>query len=175
MRRVAVLAATLALVPASCGYTLVGQGRPTDPTIKTIGVPMFANHSGKDGLELKITAQVIWELHQRGGYKILPQGDGVDARVVGDLTAYVVAPIGFSQPTAGYTQAERYAISLNAKVRYEKAGQVEPLWQNDAFTFRDEFDIGDLNQYYFDREGIAIDRLAQDFSRSLVTSMFEAF
>ena len=56
-----------------------------------------------------------------------------------------------------------------------KVGAKEPIWANDAFSFRDEYDVGDNPQAFFDREEQAIDRLATSFARSLVAAMLEAF
>ena len=174
MRRRGFLAIALLLSPPACHYHLAGGGRPTDPTIKIIGVPLFKDGTGKFGLDQKITATVIEELLKRG-IRVIEDSKGVDALIVGELTSYNVAPIGFADPKKGFVQATRYSITLTARVKYIKAGQTDPIWSNDAFSFKDEYDIGDLNQFYFDREGQAIDRLATDFARTLVTNMFEAF
>ena len=96
----------------------------------------------------------------------------------GELIRYDAQPVGFSEGTAGgqtSTQASRYAITLTARVRYAKVGAQEPIWSNDAFSFRDEYDVGSDPSTFFDREEQAIDRLATSFARSLVAAMLEAF
>jgi hypothetical protein len=179
LTRAALLAPAL-LLPG-CGYALLGHGVTVDPSIKKIGVPTFRDNTGKPGLEQKISQRVIEELLQRGKWDVVSEAAGVDALVEGELVSYTVAPIGFSESepdetgeTAG-TQASRYAIYLTARVRYSKTGQSEPLWQNDAFSTRDEYDVGDDPAAFFDREEQAIDRLASAFARSLVSAMLEAF
>jgi len=67
------------------------------------------------------------------------------------------------------------AIALTAKVSYRKIGQAEPLWSNDAFSQRDEYDMGENSETYFDREEQSIERLSVAFARSLVAAMLEAF
>lgn len=176
--RLATLAATLAT--AGCGYALLGHGISVDPSIKRIGVPPFRDNTGKAGLEQKISQKVIEELLKRGRFDVVSESTGVDAVVEGELIAYNVAPIGFSESDPGEsgatpTQASRYAVALSARVRYAKAGQSEPIWQNDAFTVRDEYDVGDDPAAFFDREEQAIDRLAASFARSLISAMLEAF
>jgi hypothetical protein len=37
-------------------------------------------------------------------------------------------------------------------VKYTKVGQTEPIWQNESFSFRDEYDVGDNPANFFDRE-----------------------
>ena len=83
--------------------------------------------------------------------------------------------VSFSGQTAAAQQASRYAISIVASVVYRKVGQKEPLWANEAFSQRDEYDMGDSAQNYFDREEQSMDRLAEAFARSLVAAMLEAF
>jgi hypothetical protein len=98
----------------------------------------------------------------------------VDAVVEGEITAFTVVPVNFSTDT-GQTQATRYAIALTAAVVYRKIGQAEPLWSHDAFSQRDEYDMGEQSETYFDREEQSIERLATAFARSLVAAMLEAF
>jgi len=165
---------------AGCGYALVGKGAFVDPSIKKIGVPLFKDHTGKPSLDQKVTAKVIEELLKRGKFDVVQQAEGVDALVEGELTAYLTNPIGFSgvsevAPGVGQQQASRYSIRLNARVKYGKVGEKEPIWQNDLFTAQDEYDVGADPQSFFDREEQAIERLIVIFARTLVAAMLEAF
>jgi hypothetical protein len=183
MKRIA--AALLpALLISGCGYALVGRGVMTDPSIKKIGVPPFRDTTGKAGLHQKITAAVTQELLKRGRFEVVSDTKEVDAVVDGELVAYRVTPVGYSQvggPTpapgaAVTTEASRYDITLSAKVKYAKVGAEEPIWSNESFLFRDEYDLGSAEGGgLFDREDQAIDRLSEDFARSLVAAMLEAF
>jgi hypothetical protein len=171
--RRAVLAALAALTFDGCGYALVGRGTVVDPSIKKIGVPLFKDSTGRAGLEQKVTQKVIEELLKRGRFDVVSDRVGVDALVEGELLRYDAAPVGFSD--AGQrTQASRFAITLTARVRYAKVGQDEPIWSNDSFSFRDEYEVGD-SATFFDRESQAQERLATSFARSLVAAMLEAF
>jgi hypothetical protein len=163
---------------AGCGYALLGHGITVDPSIKRIGVPPFRDDTGKVGLEQRISQKVIEELLNRGRFDVVPEASGVDAVVEGELVSYSVVPVGFSEggdPGNTSTQASRYAVVLTARVRYAKTGQTEPIWQSDAFSVRDEYDLGDDAAAFFDREEQAIDRLAASFARGLVSAMLEAF
>ena len=64
---------------------------------------------------------------------------------------------------------------MTANIRYGKVGEAEPIWSNEAFQFRDEYEVGSDPASFFDREEQAIDRLAASFARSLVAAMLEAF
>jgi hypothetical protein len=173
MKRLALCLAFAAVLP-SCGYGLVGRGGGFDPSIKKIGVPLFKDPTGRSNLDRKITQKVIEELLKRGKVDIVETIEGVDAIVEGEIVSYQVVPVGFSGEQ-GSTTASRYAITLTAKVKYYKPGVAEPIWQNDAFSFRDEYDLGSDAASFFDREDQGVDRLALAFARSLVAAMLEAF
>ena len=168
------LAALLGLLSlAGCGYALVGKGVTVDPTIRRIGVPLAKDRTGKAGLDQRVTKAVIEELQKRGKFEVVQTAEGVDALVDIELTSYNVAPVAF-EGAAGATQASRYAIVLGSRVRYGKTDSKEPIWSNDYFSYRDDYDLGD-SLTFFDREDQAIDRLTQAFARQLVSAMLEAF
>lgn len=158
-----------------CGYGLVGRGGGFDPSIKRIGVPLFRDGTGKSNLDLKITQKVIEELLKRGKVDVVQTIEGVDAVVEGEILSFQETPVGFSGSGGAATTASRYAITLTARVRYYKPGEAQPIWQNDAFAYRDEYDLGSDRGSFFDRADQGVDRLAQAFARSLVAAMLEAF
>jgi hypothetical protein len=174
VRRRRILAAAAGALASGCGYALQGRGITTDPTIKRIGVPLFKDSSGRPGLDARVTQAVIEELLKRGRFTVVKEVAGVDAVVEGNIVSWTVVPVNFSGDT-GLTQATRYAISLTAGVVYRKIGQKEPIWANQAFSQRDEYDMGQNAASYFDREEQSIERLSAAFARSLVAAMLEAF
>lgn len=174
MKRLAA-ALFLALAGTTCGYALVGKGVTTDASIRKIGVPMFRDRTGKAGLDQKVTQKVIEELLKRGRFDVVQQPTEVDAVVDGELTAYFVVPIGFSDEGGTRTQPNRYSVTLTARIRYAKTGSTEALWENDAFAFREEYDVSEDPSAFFHQEEQALDRLSAQFARSLVAAMLEAF
>jgi len=174
VKRRELLAATAAALATGCGYSLQGRGITTDASVKRIGVPLFKDRTGKLGLDTHVTQAVMVELLKRGRFSVVREAAGVDAVVEGEILAFNVTPVGFSSDT-GVTQATRYAITLTANVVYRKIGQSDPIWSNDAFSQRDEYDMSEQSQNYFDREEQSIERLATSFARSLVAAMLEAF
>lgn len=156
---------------AGCGYGLVGRGGGFDPTIKRIGVPLFRDNTGRSGLDQLLTEKVTEELLKRGKIDVVRTIEGVDAIVDGEVVSVQQQPVGVSETGA----ASRYSITVTAKVKYYKPGIPEPIWQNDAFVYRDEYDLGSNPGSFFDKEGQGLDRLALAFARSLVSAMLEAF
>jgi hypothetical protein len=174
VRRRELLAGAVGALASGCGYALQGRGITTDASVKRIGVPLFKDRSGKLGLDSRVTQAVIEELLKRGRFTVVREITNVDAVVEGEVVSWSTVPVSFSA-AGGLTQATRYAISLTASVVYRKIGQQEPLWANEAFSQRDEYDMGEEAQTYFDREEQSIERLAAAFARSLVAAMLEAF
>jgi hypothetical protein len=176
--RRSLIAALLGLSLSACGYALAGKGVVVDPSIKRVGIPQFRDVTGKPSLDQKITRAVMDEMSRRGRFQVVSDATGVDALVIGELINYTVRPVGF-EGTAGSddttTQATRYEIVLAAKVQYSKVGETEPIWANERYEFVEEYEVGSDPTAYFDREEQAIDRLAENFSRSLVAAMLEAF
>jgi hypothetical protein len=178
MRRLALLLAAGSLM-AGCGYSLQGRGITTDPSVKRIGVPLFKDRSGKLGLDTRLTAAVIEELGKRGRFTVVKDATNVDAVVDGEIVAYNVLPTNYSTSSdsggQSTTLATRYTASVVVKVVYRKIGQTEPIWENDSFSQRDDYDMGDAPGDYINREDQAMDRLAQLFGRAVVSAMLEAF
>jgi hypothetical protein len=173
-RLASLLAAALAL--QGCGYSLVGKGIVVDPSIKKIGVPLARDASGHPGLDQKVTQKIIEELLKRGRFEVVQQAAGVDALVECDILSLAVVPVGFNRADdTGQLQASRYAVSLTARVRYTKTGKVEPIWEAEAFSARDETDVGNDPESFFDRDEQVQDRLATNFARRMVSAMLEAF
>ena len=180
MRRAAALWLLLPLL--GCGYTLEGRGIAQDPSIKKIGVPLFKDTTGKPGLDQKVTEHVIAELLKRGHFDVVQDSSGVDALVEGSITNYRAVPVGFSNEGGGSgggknknIEASRYAIVLTVAVKYSKPGVTEPIWQTDQLSVRDESDVGDDPNAFFDREDQVIERLTQNLAKTLVAQMLEAF
>jgi hypothetical protein len=176
VKRRALLVSAASAVAAGCGYALQGRGFTTDPSIKRIGVPLFKDRTGKLGLDARITAAVVSELLKRGRFSVVKDSSGVDALVEGEILSCVIVPVSFTGGAAvDLQQASRYSITIVASVVYRKIGQQEPLWANEAFSQRDEYDMGESPGTYFDREDQSIMRLAEQFARSVVAAMLEAF
>jgi hypothetical protein len=165
----------LALLLAGCGYSLEGRGITTDPSIKTIGVPLFKDSTGKYDLDSLVTEAVVSELLKRGRFTVVKEKTGVDAIVEGQILSFDVVPINFTE-SGQFTEATRYAITLSASVTYRKVGQRDPIWSNESYSLRDEYDLDDsASDNFFDREQQSMERLAESFARGLVAAMLEAF
>jgi outer membrane lipopolysaccharide assembly protein LptE/RlpB len=166
----AALLLAAALAAAVCGYRLRGTGSSLPPGIKTMSVPMFKNQTTRFELDVKLTRAVINELVARGKVALSPDPAAADAVLEGEITGFTANPIGF---TAG-NQADRYSITVTAKVTLKDRSSAKPLFTNPAFVYRQDYDVPPGSSF----ESVqteAIDKIAEKFARSLVVSILEGF
>ena len=172
-----ILAALLALMPLSgCGYSLAGRGSFLPAYIRNIGVPPFTNNTTVFDVDRRVTEQVRRELTGRGKYKVFPTEAGNDAVLTGEISSISVAPVSFNQQQ----QASRYALIMSARVEFKDLKTGKVLWSNPALQFREEFEpstgtsISDATAF-FGQDTNALDRMATEFARSVVSALLEAF
>lgn len=166
--------AVVAMVGA-CGYSLAGRGSFLPAYIQTIGVPLFVNHTQVFDLERQITERVRGEFRGRGKYKVELAETGSDAVLVGEITSVSLAPATFDERN----QATRYTLTLVAKVEFKDLKTGKVLWANPAWAFREEYEITntatlDVNAF-LGQDANALERLAAEFARSVVSAILEAF
>ena len=66
-------------------------------------------------------------------------------------------------------------MRVTARVSLKTLPDEKALWENPAYTFRDNYQFSASAASYVDRENEAIDRVAERFAQSLVTSLLEGF
>ncbi len=169
-----VLVVTL-LLPA-CGYSLAGRGTFLPASIKAIGIPQFVNSTQVPDVEQRFTERVRAEFIGRGKYQVLPQDTNVDAILRGSIMSLSITPTNFNQNQ----QATRYVITIATKIEFIDAKTDKTLWDNPSMIFREEYDLppdtaaGDPKAF-FGQSSNALDRVANDFARSVVSAILEAF
>ena len=160
--------APLALAPlGGCGYSLAGRGSALPTHIKTIGVPLFTNATTVFDVEQTLTQRVRLEFIGRGRYKVVPEDTGADAVLKGDTA--------FDREQ----QASRYEISVVVKVEFRDVVNDKVLYENPAQTFKEEYEVTtgtSVNDASFlGQNSNALERLANDFAKAVVTSVLESF
>ena len=75
-------------------------------------------------------------------------------------------------------QASRYVLTVTARIEFKDMKTNKVLWSNPAMQFREEFDIttdvGDPSAF-FGQDANALERVATEFARSVVSAILEAF
>lgn len=170
------LVLVLSGLAAGCGYSLAGRGSFLPDYIRTIGVPQFTNSTSVYDVDRKVSEQVRGELAGRGKYKIEPQAAGVDAVLTGDVNSITITAVSFNQQQ----QATRYVLTLSASVQFKDVKTGKVLWANPAMAFREEFEpttganVEDVTAF-FGQDVNALERIAGEFARAVVSALLEAF
>jgi Lipopolysaccharide-assembly len=174
--RLAALSAGLLVIGVSsgCGYSLAGRGSFLPAYIRTIGVPMFVNNTPVFDVERTITERVRSELIGRGRYTVQPDRTAVDAVLTGEILNIGLAPSAFNQQQ----QATRYAITIVAKIEFRDLKTDKVLWQNPAMAFTEQYEVtttaADAATFLGQNQN-AVERLASEFARTIVSAILEAF
>lgn len=168
----ALSAVTLAalLSAAGCGYRLRGTGSSLPARIATVSVPMFKNLTTRFELDVKLTRAVIDELVARGRVRIAADAAAADAVLEGEITGFSARPIAFSRGN----QADRYTITVTAKVALKERNAAKPLYANPSFVYQQEYEVPS-GASFESLQTEAIDRIAEKFARSLVVGILEGF
>jgi len=175
------LALFASLVSSGCGYALAGRGNFLPSYIRTIGIPNFENYTSFFQMAQLVTDKIRTEFIGRGNYKIVPEATGADAVLVGIITNVMIAPTNFSAEQ----QASRYTITVTANIQLRDVDKDAVLWSNPAISIREEYDAtsalgNDPNApvdptAFFTQESNALERISNEFSRSVVSAILEAF
>ena len=169
------------LVSNGCGYALAGRGNFLPTYIRTIGIPTFENHTSFFQMAQLVTDKVRTEFIGRGNYKIVPEATGADAVLVGAITNVMIVPTNFSPQQ----QASNYTITVTANIQLRDAQKDTVLWSNPSISIREEYDAtsaltNDPTGFvdptaFFTQESNALERVSNEFSRSVVSAILEAF
>jgi outer membrane lipopolysaccharide assembly protein LptE/RlpB len=159
------------LLTAACGYTLVGKTSTLPASIKVIRFQTLSNQTQRVGVEQRLSSEIVKELTSRGRFSVQANAEGANAELSGAVTGFDLYPVAFS--TQGL--ATDYQIRISARVSLKTLPDDKVLWENPSYTFRDNYSFGTTAASYVDRENEAIDRVAEKFAASLVSTILEGF
>ena len=168
---VCLVLAVTALAGSRCGYTLVGRGSSLPESIKVVQFTTLENRTPQIELEQRFSAAINRELVSRGRFKVQASADGANAVLSGTVLAFNLYPVAFD----AQGRATDYQVQVTANVSLKTLPEDKPIWENPAFTFRDNYQFSATTASYTDLINDAIDRVADRFAQSLVTSLLEGF
>jgi outer membrane lipopolysaccharide assembly protein LptE/RlpB len=162
----------LLLLSPACGYHTAGHNGQLPESIKTIAVPAFKNETPTYQIEQLLTAAVVREFTTRTHYRILNNpSEDADATLTGTVLSTAASPLAYDTSTG---RAASVLVVVSIKVNFaDRTGKV--LYQNPSYVFREQYEVSqDLNSF-FQEDAPASRRLAQDFARTLVSNILEGF
>jgi hypothetical protein len=181
MSRLTRVAAGMMIVLMACGFTECYRpvGRSGDGAggwlpghIRTIGVPPFQNPSLRFKVEQRFTGAVIDEILRRSrSFNVISTEEGADAVMRGTIRSFNLRPTLLDD--FGRARLFEVTVTIGLTIRDQTRNKV--IYDNPNYIFRSEYEISGDPQTFFTEEGPAVERLARDFARSLMTTLLEGF
>jgi lipopolysaccharide assembly LptE-like protein len=160
-----------ALAASGCGYRVVGRTNSLPQGARTIAIPAFANRTTQYRIEQILTQAVVHEFIARTKYRVVPETEGADLMLQGEVTNLASGAVLFD-PTTGRATTVLVTVNLRATLQ-DSAGKT--LFQNSNFVFREPYEISVDIPSFFQEEGPALDRMSRDFATQLVSDILENF
>ncbi len=155
-----------------CGYRVAGKTNRLPQSIQTIAVPAFVNQTQQYKLEQLLTQAVVRELITRTRYRVVDQVEpDADATLRGFVTSVQISPVTFDSQTG---RASTVLVTIAMRVSLvDRRGRA--IFDNQNYTFRDQYQVSRELSSFFQEEGPAMQRLSTQFARTLVSNLLEAY
>lgn len=155
-----------------CGYHTAAYSASLPENVKTIAIPSFKNETSAYRIEQMLTASVVREFTTRTHYRLLNDvNDAADATLRGTVLSTSSSPLTYNTTTG---QAASVLIVVSMKVSLtDRQGKV--LYQNPSYLFREQYEVSQDVNSFFEEDSPAFRRLSQDFARTLVSNILEGF
>ena len=162
----------LALFASNCGYHVAGKADLIPKNIKTIAIPAFTTNQARPKLTRLLATNIAQEFISRTKYNIIADPAQADAVLKGSLSNFVVYQT-ISDPTTGRATGATVVATLQITLTERATGKV--LFSRSPLEFRERYEISIDPQTYFDESGTAVERVARDAARTVVTAILENF
>jgi hypothetical protein len=162
----------LAALASGCGYHVGGKADLMPKSVKTIAIVPFSNATPRYKLARLLPTNIASEFVSRTKYNIVADPNQADAILKGSLSLVNVFQV-ISDPATGRATGAEIVVIIQVTLTERATGKV--LFTRPALEFRERYEISTDPQTYFDESGTAIERVARDAARSVVTALLEDF
>jgi hypothetical protein len=156
----------------SCGYHVAGKGDLVPKTVHTIAIPAFSNITTRYKLTDHLPEAISREFTSRTHYQIVNDQNQADAVLRGSIINYVAYPTIIDQQT-GRASGLQVNVTLQISVTERATGKV--IYSRPSFEAHQRYELSINANTYFEESDAALDRLARDVARDLVSSILENF
>jgi len=165
-------AASLLLAFTGCGYHTAGHSVRLPASVHTIAVPVFINQTQTYRIEQILTRDVVREFVARTRYQVVnDSGRTADAVLKGTVISAQASPLTYDAQTGRISSA---TVTVSMKVSLaDHQGRI--FFENPNYTFRQQYQVSREVTSFFEEETPALQRMSQDFARTLVSDILEAF
>ncbi len=160
------------LASLGCGYHTSGHAVRLPDDIHTLYVPMFDNTTQTFRVEQTMTAAVVQELRSRTNFRVVTSNDGTaDATLKGTVNYTSNMPLTYDSVTGRISSS---VITVMMKVSLvSRSGKT--LWENPSYLYREQYQVSRDAASFFDESNPAFLRMSNEFAKSLVSNMLEAY
>jgi outer membrane lipopolysaccharide assembly protein LptE/RlpB len=161
-----------AITTLGCGYHTAGHATRLPASMRTIAVPMFINQTQTYRIEQILTRDVVREFLARTHYQITNDaGASADAVLKGTVISAQASPLTYDAQTGRISSA---VVTVSMKVSLiDHNGHT--FFENQNYRFRQQYQVSREVTSFFEEETPALQRMSQDFARTLVGDILEAF
>ncbi|HSR51988.1 MAG TPA: LptE family protein [Acidobacteriota bacterium] len=155
----------------SCGYKSAASQR-LDYGIKTVAVIPLENRTSTAVVEQFLTRELVHELVRRSGYRVIEDAPAADAVLSGTVVSVRANPVLFGRTT---TLGSAFLVELRAQVEFKNRNTGQTIYRNNDYVFREQYQINAEVDNFFSEQNPALNRIAEDFAGSVVSSILEGF
>jgi outer membrane lipopolysaccharide assembly protein LptE/RlpB len=156
---------------SGCGYHVAGKATRLPQNVHVLAVPVFINQTQTYRIEQILTHDVVREFLGRTRYRVVTTAADSDATLKGTVLSAQASPLTYDAQSGRISSA---VVTVSMKVTLtDKAGRV--LFENPNYTFREQYQVSREVTSFFEEETPALQRMSQDFARTLVSDILEAF
>ena len=164
------LAALICL--SGCGYHTAGKAVHLPQNVRSIYVPAFTNTTQAFRVGQALTAAVVQELRSRTNFQVvLSPSQPADATLNGIITYAGTTPLTYDSQT-GKVSSSLLQIGMRVSL-VDRSGKI--LWENPSYFYRSQYELSQDAASFFEEESPALQRIARDFAKTLVSNIVEAY
>jgi len=161
------------LMLSSCGYHVGAPKSNLVPkNIQSISIPAFTNQSVRYKLSDRLPEAVAREILSRTKYRIESDPNTADAVLRGSISNITVFPTIFD-PKTGRASGVQINVTMGVTLYNRLTGTV--IWTRPSFEVKNRYEISVTAQFYFEESDDALQRVAKEAARTIVSGILENF
>ncbi len=162
--------ALLLATQVACGYKVATQNRVA-PDIGTLAVLPLENQTTTFEVEQILTRSLVRAFIEKSSYNVVSDSSQADAVFQGVISQVSARPVIFGEQTFGST----FLVTVIGRVELRERETAKLLFENNNFIFREQYVINVDVRNFFSELNPALERIADDFASSVVTTILERF
>lgn len=160
----------LAVLVSSCGYSFRGKQNNLPSDVRTIAIPVFANHTNEVRVERAFTDAVIFQFTRSQMLRVVNE-DQADAVLKGAVDRVEITDVAYTSDET--SRQRRVKVTVAASLMRRSDGKI--LWQDKNLVQRRTYAVGASQQATDVNKDAALSDLATALAQTLHDRVFENF